>query len=113
MTKTRTELATRALGILNLLQAGQAPHPEDLTAVAGIVDPLAAQLGLDNVIYVDDTDGIDDAVFLPLAARLALEIAPDFGLPAVDDATKARAEAPLRRLAARPPSYRPLTMTSF
>lgn len=113
MPKTKAELATRALGIMGILEAGQTPSAEDLATVSALIDPLASYLGLVNVIYVGDTEDIDDAVFLPLAARLALEAAPDFGLPASDDETKLDAEKPLRRLAASRPSGRPAEVDYF
>ena len=113
MSKTKTELATRSLGIMGTVEAGQLPAAEDLQTVSDLIDPLIAYLGLVNVIYVGDADEIDDAAFLPLAARLALEAAPDFGLPAADDDTKLNAEKPLRRLAASRPSGRPAPVEFF
>jgi len=107
MSKTKTELATRALQILGVAAAGQSASAEDLSLVEGVIDPLTAQLGIQGVAYVGDTDAIDDAVYLLLARRLALEIAPDFGLPAADDATILEAEKPLRRMSASGPTYAP------
>lgn len=107
MSKTKTELATRALQILGVAAAGQSVAAEDLTLVEGIVDPLVAQLGIQGVTYVGDTDEIDDAVFLPLARRLALEITSDFGMPAADEMTVLEADKPLRRMSASGPSYAP------
>ena len=104
MPKTSDELATRALSILGVLQAGQAPSAEDLAVVKAVISPLVAQLGLEGITYVGDEDEIDDAVFLPLARRLALEVAPDFGLPAVDEMTIQAANRPLRLLAAARPT---------
>lgn len=113
MSKTKTELATRALQILGVVAAGQSVSTEDLALVEGIIDPLAAQLGIQGATYVGDTDEIDDAVFLPLSKRLALEVAPDFGLPAADEATLIEAEKPLRRMSATAPSYAPQKATYF
>lgn len=113
MPKTKTELATRALGILGKLEAGQTPSTEDLTLIEEMIDPLVAYLGLVDVIYIGDSDQIDDAAYLPLAARLALEIAPDFGLPAADTETKRDADRPLRRLAWAGPTYATLKMQAY
>lgn len=107
MAQTKTQLATRALSILGKVAAGQSVPAEDLTLVEGVIGPLVAQLGIEGVTYVGDEDEIDDAVFLPLSRRLALEIAPDFGLPAPDNATIEDADRPLRRMAASAPSYAP------
>lgn len=113
MPKTKTELATRALGILGKLEAGQDPAPEDLALVEVVIDPLVSYLGLVDVIYVGDPDMIDDAAFLPLAARVALEVAADFGLPAPDEDTKRNAERPLRRLSWSGPNYTTLKVQTF
>lgn len=96
MPKTSTELAEEALGVL---QMGQQLNPEDVTYVQARIEPLVAQLGLEGSVYVGDTDYIDDAFFLPLAERLALEVASRFGLPMTDVATKEAANQVLRRLA--------------
>jgi hypothetical protein len=95
MPKTRTELAEEALGVL---QMGQQLNPEDVTYVEDRIDPLVAQLGLEGSVYIGDSDQIEDAFFLPLAERLALEVASRFGLPAVDASTKEVANQVLRRL---------------
>jgi hypothetical protein len=95
MPKTSTELAEEALGVL---QMGQQLNPEDVTFVEARIEPLVAQLGLEGSVYVGDADEIDDAYFLPLAERLALEVASRFGLQVPDLATKEAANQVLRRL---------------
>lgn len=96
MPKTSTELAEEALGVL---QMGQQLNPEDVAYVEARIGPLVAQLGIEGSVYVGDTDEIDDAFFLPLAERLALELASRFGLPVTDVGTKEVANQVLRRLA--------------
>lgn len=100
MPKTREDLATRALVIINRAQAGQTPNPEDLASVDSVIDPLLAQLAIDEVVYIGDPDAIDDHLFLPLARRLALEIGPDFGLPAPDNVALETVNGAIRRLTA-------------
>lgn len=113
MTMTKTELATRALSILGKVEAGQTVAAEDLTLVEGVIDPLVAQLGIQGITYVGDSNDIADEVFLPLAKRLALEIAPDYGLPAADEAALEEANRPLRRMSMSGPAYTPLKAVYF
>ena len=113
MPKTSDDLAKRALGILGKLEAGQTPNPEDVDAVKAVIAPLVSQLGLESVTYVGDENEIDDPVFLPLAKRLALEVAPDFGLPAADEAAIQDANMPLRRLSATRPTGIPVRAEYF
>lgn len=104
MPNTSVDLASEALGIVNALQAGQEPNPEDLAYVLTVIPRLVAQVGIGGVIYVGDADDIPDEIFLPLAERLSYEIAPRFGLSAVDRATKNEMDAVLRALASSKPS---------
>lgn len=113
MPNTSEDLAAEALGIVNVLQAGQDPNPEDLAYVLKVIPRLVAQVGIGGVVYVGDADDIDDAIFLPLAGRLALEIGPRFGLPAVDKATKVESDATLRALAGSKPSGFPVKVDYF
>ena len=104
MPKTNDDLAKRALAILGKIEARQTPNPEDVDAVKAVIPALVMQLGIENVTYVGGESEIDDAVFLPLAKRLALEMAPEFGLPAPDEAAILDANMPLRRLSASRPT---------
>lgn len=113
MPKTSEQLAIRALSILGKVQAGQTPATEDVAAVVDVIEPLVAQIGIGSVVYVGDLDSIDDAIFLPLARRLALEVAPDFGLPAVDKDTIDQQNAVLRALAANAASGFPVRVTYY
>jgi hypothetical protein len=113
MSKTKTELATRALSIVGKVQAGQTPAAEDLTLVEGVAEALVEQLNATQVCYVGDIDAVEDSYYLPLARRLALEIGPDFGLPAVDDDTIKAANAALRRLGWSGPTLAVVQAVSF
>lgn len=70
-TKTRRELAEQALADLGLLSLGQPAGAEELAKVEGNIDPLLALLSTTRVIDIPDSDEFEEAVFLPLAARLA------------------------------------------
>lgn len=80
MSKTRADLVSRALKFLGKLRAGQAPEAEDYQSVDDEIDPLLENLKFRNIVYVPDPDDIDDAIFQPLARRLAGECAADFAV---------------------------------
>jgi hypothetical protein len=113
MPYTSTDLATRALGFLQLRQAGQVASPEDLEAVLEFVDPLIEQLGIGGVAYVGDSDNIEGSFFLPLAKRLALEVAAEFGLQLPDIGTVQDLEATIRALTAKKSSGFPVKIAYF
>jgi hypothetical protein len=105
MSKTQSELITKALSLINVVGAGQSPSAEDVATVEAVIEPLLAELSANGVVYVADSDAIDDSIFLPLARRLALEVAPDFDFTINDiDAAITRAENRLRRLNATQPT---------
>jgi len=95
MTKTRNDLAQRALQRLGVVGAGQAASAEDMAIALAQIDPLYAELVSRDVMAGVDMDAIPDEYYLPLADRLAAELGPDFGIPNVDtQATEMR----LRRM---------------
>lgn len=95
MTKTRSDLAQRALQRLGVVAAGQAASAEDMAIALAQVDPLYAELVSRDVMAGVDMDAIPDEYFLPIADRLAAELGPDFGIQNVDVAST---EARLRRM---------------
>lgn len=113
MAFTSDDLATRALGFLQLRQAGQSANPEDLQAVREFIEPLIEQLGIGGVVYVGDADDIDGAFFLPLAKRLAREIEGEFGTVAQNLPTIEDLEATIRALTAKKSSGFPVKMDYF
>jgi hypothetical protein len=102
MPKTADELGTRALNVLGVLANGQPVPAEDLAKATGLIPALIAQLQAEDVIYIVSEDDIPDEVFLPLARRLALEVAGEFGLTAASDDAIWSANEALRRLRGRP-----------
>lgn len=113
MPYTSDDLARRALGYLQLRQAGQEPNPEDVEGIQEYIEPLTEQLGISGVAYVGDSDQIEGAFFLPLAKRLALEAAPEFGQPVVDIGTIQQVEAVIRALTASKASDIPVKIAYF
>ena len=103
MSKSRAELVTRALKFLGKLRAGQAPAAEDFQSVDDELDPLLENLNTRKIIYIPDPEDIDDAVFQPLARRLAGECAVDFAVdltvPEMQACLPINAESELRALA--------------
>lgn len=104
VTKTRAQLIQRAGTNLGLVQPGEDLSSEDYNTLENLVDPVIAQLSADNVYYIDNSDEIDVAVFLPLAAILANQAGPSFGSPINDDAMM-RDVGTLKRIAATQPTY--------
>lgn len=102
--KTRAQLKAEVGGDLGLIEPGEALSAEDDAKIDGKIDPLFAQLAVDTVVYVADTEQIELEYFLPLARLLANVCGPDFGSPINEDAQK-RDEAILRRLTSTRPTY--------
>ena len=118
--RTRQELVDQMLDNLGVLVPGQAPGDEDKSRADAIIDPGLATLAALGIVYVADagdpdppTGGqIEDALFLPLSAWLAWQVAPGFNL-AGDPALKVladQAELVLRTIG-RPSSTRALLKT--
>jgi hypothetical protein len=112
ITKTRAQLIERAGINLGLVQPGEALSSDDYNTLDNLVDPVIAQLNADHIVYISDTDEIDVAVFIPLAAVIANMAGPSFGAPINDDALT-RDQNTLRRINATQPTYAPLKVDYF
>lgn len=112
MPKTRTDLISRALRSIGATLPGEADSTEDRATMDGFIDPLIAQLAVDEIIYIADADEIEDQYFIPLARLLANAAGPDFGSPVNEDA-KMRDENILRRMASAQPSYAAIKATYY
>lgn len=97
MSQTKADLVREVLGELFSLASGQTPSAEDTAFVEQRIDPTLAALAARNVIYIADSDDIDDAKFDALVAYLTEICGPKFGRPR-DAAAKAAAESELRTL---------------
>jgi len=104
ITKTRDQLKERAAKDLGIIEPGEALSTEDDDTFDGLVDPLIAQLSADQIVYIDDSEAIDVAFFLPLARLLANIAGPDFGSP-INEQAKMADEAILRRMTSTRPTY--------
>lgn len=112
LTKTRAQLTERALKSIGALEPGESPSAEDSATVDGLIDPLIAQLAVDQIAYISDDEAIELALFLPLARLLANAAGPDFGSP-VNEEAKALDEQILRRLTATKPTGETLRAEYF
>lgn len=111
--KTAQELVNRVLVKLNVTATGQTPSAEDFDLVSDILPDFFDMMRTLNVVYIPDPDAIDGAIFLPLADRLAMEVAQDFGLGAVPDDVKEAANGTIRQIGYSADTYAPTRFCSF
>lgn len=107
------QLITLALQKLNVSGAGQNPSAEDVQIVRDQLVPLIEELALKTVVYITDLEEIPEKYFLALADRVAQEVAPYFGLGAVDPNIKLATENRLRRMWAMRATYGTLRTSYF
>jgi hypothetical protein len=79
MSKTREQLRNKAYDIIVGGDAGQTPSDEDASAIDGYIDPVIAELAVDEAAYISDTEAIEDELFLALAKLVANAAADEFG----------------------------------
>jgi hypothetical protein len=102
--KSRVDLIERAATELGVKTSNSPLEDEDYQTIDGLVDPLTAQLSLDGVVDIGDTDQVEAEFFLPLAMLLANVSAKSFGQDFSRD-VKMEQEAVLRKLTSGKPSY--------
>lgn len=112
MSKTREQLANRALDKLTVVGSGQSPDSEDTALADYAIDGFSQYISAIGLYTIGDLDAIDDAAFEWLAVYLAYFIALDFGKPQ-DDAMRQAAEYNLIRLASAGPTKEPLVVDYF
>lgn len=106
MARTRAQLVSKALSLLQEAGSDGALSDDDKELVDGAVDPLVAELASNNVLVIGDLSAIDDDVFLPLARLLANEVGDDFGRPYSEDIRLAQ-EMRIKRVTALNATYAP------
>jgi len=79
-TKTQADLVVAILEDLMILEVGQSVAPEDSEAITRRLGPKVEELNAKDIIFIADTDAIDDAVFLPLVRIMSAECASAFGV---------------------------------
>lgn len=100
--KTRNDLITTTLELLNAVAAGQSPAPEDVQKIDGIIDGKLHELEIREIVYLASTEEFDDVYVDPLSIILANTAAPAFGQPRNPDSAFA-AERTL--LSLKPSTY--------
>jgi hypothetical protein len=101
------ELITSALETLQRVGAGQDPSAEDAQLVRDVINPLLEELAQQGIIFVADTEAIPELIFLPLADRIAAQVAPKFGLGAVEPTVIDSLNRRLRLTWVAKPTYQP------
>jgi hypothetical protein len=106
--KSPRELANRALTLLGVVAAGQTASAEDYDPCIAGLRPLLAELIANEACNIavhptDDTRAeIPDEYFNALAALLANDAAPAFGIAQADEATRQGLIMRVRRVTAAP-----------
>lgn len=112
MPKSRVDLVRRAWALLIKPSDGEIPEAADLKLIDDLVEPVVAQLYTSEVVAIGNPDEIDDHIFLPVAAYLANEAAPEFAQSKSDDA-RALAERDIKRATAVNSFAQPLQTEYF
>lgn len=114
MSKTRTQLANRALEKLRVVGLGQSPEAEDTETVDGVIDSFAEFLTSTTppIYTIADLSDIEESAFEWLADYLAYFVAQDFQ-KVQDDGIRQRAEYMLRRLTTSGPTFETLRAEYF
>lgn len=112
MPKSRAELVRRAWALLIKPSDGETPEAADLKLIDDLVEPVVAQLATSYIIQIGNPNEIDEQVFIPVAAYLANEAAPEFAQSKSDEA-RALAERDIARATVRLATSRPLQTDYF
>lgn len=119
MSRSARELYDRALELLTVLGAGQTASADDWEAMRRACRPLLAELRSIDALNLwltpndEEAQDISEAVFDPLAALLANEAAPAFGIPRVDGAGRAEMLRRLRAVTRNPHQGYPQDVSFF
>lgn len=79
--RTRADLVNRAAKFLGKLVAGQALESEDYASIDNEVDSIIDNLNARGITYIQDSQSIEDAGFVPLARIVAANVCTDFSVP--------------------------------
>jgi len=79
--KTRADLIRLTLEFLNAVAAGQTPAAEDVETLERLIPGKVAELARRRIIWIPDTDAIEEELLEPLATLLGDLAAPSFGQP--------------------------------
>lgn len=110
--KSRVDLVTKALDLMGVSQLGQNAEPEDTDIVDAEVDGLLADLALRKIVYVADSNQLEDEWLNPIATILASRCSPTFYIPRDRDAEQAE-EMRLRQLTRSPIAHETMRSDYF
>lgn len=112
--QTKTDVETKALGVLGVTTAGQPPEQDDLLRIDGYYSPVLATLAAQEVVYVGDPDNVPDAWVLQIAICLANAAKIEFGIASDESAElevkEAKARTELKAMTRGRPTYQPFRM---
>jgi hypothetical protein len=77
--KTRADLITATLKLLNVIGAGQPPEAEDVQEIDDVIDGKLAELNERDIFWSADTEEFEEQYIDPLATILGDLAAPAFG----------------------------------
>ena len=103
MTNTKIDLARKIYSFLRSEEGGSASD-EDITLITTAIDQFCDTLSALDIITIQDTDDIDNGVFIPLAEYGAEQVCNEFGR-AKSVQAEAIAIAKLRFIVRQRPTY--------
>lgn len=110
---TQSDLVTRVLRRLHVLEAGEVPSSEDDAAVDDIITDLYAELEENGLAYFELSD-IPAAVMPGLIRMVASDCAPEFNVESqMTMAWRAQGERMIRRVVASAPNHTPARHNYF
>lgn len=112
MAKTQADLVVKALAILGVLEANQAPSAEDEQTMNGYVTSTVEMLSSESIVDISDLTDIDASLFVPLAKVLAENAASEFGRDA-NEGTIMSAKNQIRLIVRNRPTYETLSSSYF
>jgi len=109
-TRSRRQLAERALRVLGVVPNGQVPDDDDYAVVDNFVEPLLARLDGEGITTIDDANAIPAAQFLDVAVLLADAAKADYGLAALPLTDPTQSEVRLRTIVSTGPTLEEVTV---
>lgn len=110
--RTETDLALEVYSQLRS-EEGQTPSDDDLTLITDKIGPSCEMLSALDVITVEDTDAVPNAIFIPLATYIAEQCAPDLAARPKNVGTEQLAIRELKLISRTRPTYEPQRTSYF
>lgn len=94
-------------------EEGQTPSDDDITLITNKIGPSVEMLSALDVITIDDTDAIPNAVFIPFCTYVAEQCAPDLAARPKNLQTEQLAIRELKLISRTRPTYEPQRTSYF